>query len=320
MIENKLCRRKSVYFKHERFIILSNRNQKLLLDAEISYKNVKGIIKMEGVVSAVYIKIGQTHKVRKENLKPRKPVTDKIEFIQCNLQKSQTGQIEINHKIKRLNKENARFICLVQEPFSSRSKIIHQPNTVQKFSNKGIARAAIYVDKGMAVWSLDNLTTRDVVAIQTTIGKQEVVVVSAYMDINKKTLETAAITKMIDYVNRQGLGLIIGMDSNCHSTLFGPKQNERGHLFDRLIANNDLSIENVGHDPTNESRGARTCIDATLSRHLHRAIKGWEVDRSYNGSDHNTIAFRVETDVIEIPAIWQWHKADWKMFEDEMIK
>ena len=73
--------------------------------------------------------------------------------------------------------------------------------------------------------------------------------------------------------------MIIGMDTNCHSTLFGPKQNQRGYLFDELIANNNLIIENVGHSPTYESRGNKTCIDVTLTRGLRQTIKDWVVDR-----------------------------------------
>ena len=60
--------------------------------------------------------------------------------------------------------------------------------------------------------------------------------------------------------------MIIGMDSNCRSTLFGPKQNQRGYLFDELIVNNNLIIGNVGHSPTFESRGTKTCIDVTLHK------------------------------------------------------
>ena len=236
-----------------------------------------------------HLKIGTTHKTRKENLKPRKIDRDRVQFIQGNLQKSQTGQIELNKRISKLNKEEENFVCLIQEPYSSRSRIIYQPNSVHKFATKGLARAAVYVSKTIPAWFIENLSSKDLVAVQIRIGQQDVLIVSAYMDITINTLETPDFVKVLDFANDRGLGMVIGMDSNCHSTLFGPKQNQRGHLFDELISNNNLTIENVGHSPTYESRGNKTCIDVTLTRGLRQTIKDWVVDRDYNGSDHNYI-------------------------------
>ena len=156
--------------------------------------------------------------------------------------------------------------------------------------------------------------------MQTKIGQQDVLIVSAYMDIKNSTLETPELTKVLDFASERGLGLIIGMDSNCHSTLFGPKQNQRGYLFDELIANNNLTIENVGHSPNCESRGNKTCINITLTRGLRQTINDWGVDRGYNGSDHNYIKFSLQTVMVTVPKIWQWHKADWETFRTEMKK
>ena len=266
------------------------------------------------------LKADMTLKTRKENLKPRKTDKPKIQFIQGNLQKSQTGQIELNKRISQLNKEGKNFVCLVQEPYSSRSRVINQPNSVQKFAVRGLARAAIYINKNTPSWFIENLSTKDLVVVQTNIGEQDTLLVSAYMDIKNSTLETTDLINVLDFADTRGLGVIIGMDSNCHSTLFGPKQNQRGYLFDELIANNNLTIENIGHSPTYESRGNKTCIDVTLSRGLRQSIQDWTVDRGYNGSDHNYIKFSLHTETIIISKIWQWHKADWEVFRSEMEK
>ena len=141
-------------------------------------------------------------------------------------------------------------MCLIQEPDTSRSRIINQPNSVQKFVTKGLARAAIYIRKNTPACFIEYLSDKDLVVVQIKIDQQDVLVVSAYMDIKNRTLETPNLTKVLDFASERGLGMIIGMDSNCHSTLFGPKQNQRGYLFDTPIANNNLTIENVGHSPT----------------------------------------------------------------------
>ena len=156
-----------------------------------------------------------------------------------NEKKSQTGQIELNKRTSHLNKEEENFVCLIQEPYTSHSRIINQPNSVQKFAPKGLARAAIYISKNTPAWFIEYLSNKHLVVVQIRIKQQDVLIVSAYMDIKNRTLETPSLTKVLDFASERGLGLIIGMDSNCHSTLFGPKQNQRGYLFDELIANNN---------------------------------------------------------------------------------
>ena len=253
-------------------------------------------------------------------MKPRKNSSPRVQIIQGNLQKSQTGQIELNKRISSLNKKGEKFVCLIQEPYTSLSRIIHQPNSVQNFAAKGLARAAIYISNNTAAWFVEYLSNKDLVVVQIKIDQQDVLVISAYMDIKNRTLETPDLNKVLDFASERGLGIIIGMDSNCHSTLFGPKQNQRGYLFDELIANNNLIIENVGHSPTFESRGNKTCIDVTLTRGLRQTIQYWFVDRGYNGSGHNYIKFSLQTEVVTRPKIWQWHKADWEIFRSEMKK
>ena len=181
------------------------------------------------------LKTNTTHKTKKENLKPRKPSSPRVQFLQGNLQKSQTGQIEINKRISQLNKKGEKFVCLIQEPYTSPSIVILQPNSVQKFAAKGVARAAIYISKNTPAWYIEFLSNKDLVVVQTKLDQQEVLLVSAYMDIKNRTLETSDLAKLLDFASKRDLGLIIGMDSNCHSTLFRPKQNQRGYLFDELM-------------------------------------------------------------------------------------
>lgn len=85
-------------------------------------------------------------------------------------------------------------------------------------------------------------------------------VVSAYMDINSRTLETNNLSNVLDFANERELGLIIGI-----ATV--------------LCLDNNLTIENIGHSPTYKSRGTKTCIDVTLTKGLRQTIQNWEVDR-----------------------------------------
>ena len=77
------------------------------------------------------------------------------------------------------------------------------------------------------------------------------------------------------------------LDSNCHSTLFGPDANTRGKKFEEAVAGHNLMVENIGHVPTFHGGKARTCIDVTLTKRLNSAIQGWRVNTNYNGSENS---------------------------------
>ena len=67
--------------------------------------------------------------------------------------------------------------------------------------------------------------------------------------------------------------------------------------LEEFIIESGLVVENLGTEPTYKTtRGDKliqTCIDATLSRNIDGNIANWEVNREYNGSDHNTITFKL---------------------------
>ena len=116
-------------------------------------------------------------KMSKENLKPRKGELNQVKFLQCNMQKSQHAQIDLNRRISEMNKDRERFFCCLQEPCSVKSKLISQPNSVQRFGKSICPRTCIYVDAKTDAWFLEALSTKDITAIQVSILKQHVLVV-----------------------------------------------------------------------------------------------------------------------------------------------
>ena len=53
-----------------------------------------------------------------------------------------------------------------------------------------------------------------------------------------------------------------------------------------------------------------------MSLNIPLMISGWRVDRSYNGSDHNTINFSLGREKIVEEAHRPWYKADWGVFQE----
>ena len=69
-------------------------------------------------------------------------------------------------------------------------------------------------------------------------------VISCYLDINIKDIIPPELHKALYYAQQQGLAVIIGMDSNAHSSSFGNTTNKRGDQLDLFIAHHKLDIEN----------------------------------------------------------------------------
>ena len=86
-----------------------------------------------------------------------------------------------------------------------------------------------------------------------------------------------------------------------------------------------MKVENIGLLPTfetiREGKVLTSNIDVTLSKRLTSdELNGWEVNREFNGSDHNTIEFNLELGTKPGIATRNWNSCDWKVFEQQMGK
>ena len=177
-----------------------------------------------------------------------------IEFLQLNLQKAKQAQIELGQKIRSYNNKSKKFICLVQEPQLYGGRMAGQPKNCKRYSFPTNPRAAIYTNMSTQSWFIEALSTRDITVFQTMIINKSTLLVSAYLDITLLHVIPPALHKVLLYAEQKGFGIILGMDSNAHSTSFGPDTNKRGEDLDLFIAQYKLDIANCSHDPTFESR------------------------------------------------------------------
>jgi len=216
--------------------------------------------------------------------------------------------------------QNTSFICLVQEPMTDKNRAIFQPNSCQIFCKGKNPRASIYLSTSIKAWYMESLSTPDMTVVQMKLNNRSTLIVSVYMDINNTAVIPDELDKVMDYVNQKGLAIIIGADTNAHSTNYGPTGNTRGDKVDLFTAQQRLSIENKGDTATFHGRGCNTFIDATFTSKLSVSIKDWKVCTDYNGSDHNTILFNTDIEYEQVLPQWQWHKADWDTFSAELQK
>ena len=212
-------------------------------------------------------------------------------------------------------------IVMVTEPYTNRNRITGMPNGTKviydrKSNNGQPPRAGIIASLDVNLTAMDSWCNRDCAVGLTRIGGAQTVLVSLYLDI---TLEVQPnwLDALMTMLEQKGFPVIMGIDSNAHSSLYGPSNNARGTAFEDFILQYGMQVENAGTTPTFETRRRdkhiQTHIDVTLSRGLTTPVRHWRVNTDYNASDHNTVLFEVESKQPEPDLIRPWSKADWGM-------
>ena len=183
-------------------------------------------------------------------------------------------------------------------------------------------RAAIVIPRCYNAVQLESLCNRDCVVAQIKSNKGTLVLMSAYLDI-KTDPEPDWLGEVVQYVDRKKYRLIIGIDTNAHSQLYGPTTNKRGEIVEEWILKHGLFVENIGRVPTFEivRDGVlfRSCIDLTATKGDIEVVD-WRVDQAYNASDHNTITWQVLESSPPPEPTRNWKKAKWKEFTEELVK
>ena len=239
---------------------------------------------------------------------------------QVNLQHSKMGQIHINNWID-WNK-NSRYICLVQEPYINGQILSNQPRTAMKYTGsvKNSPRTTIYTSRSIQAWFIDELSNRDATVIVVRLNRRQTLIASIYLDYNEEVVQPW-LNKILDFAKHRGYAILLGLDSNCHSTLYGHETNPRGAKLEDFIAANRLLVENKGKKYTYECSTGRSIIDITLTSKLAVSVKNWRVaNDEINFSDHHTIYYELETERFTPPDARRWHEMDWELFRELLMK
>ena len=114
------------------------------------------------------------------------------------------------------------FLALLQEPYCYKGTLAAIPSRADFITTirTGGPRAAIYADKRLKIREVAHLCTRDLAVGVCVIGKKQTLVISAYMDIIQN-IRKDTLVNILEYRQAKRLGLILAMDSNAHSTLWG---------------------------------------------------------------------------------------------------
>ena len=235
--------------------------------------------------------------------------------MQLNLNKAYNAGIDL---LGKLNKTGC-FLALLQEPYCYKGTLAAIPGRADFIpsARTGGPRAAIYADKRLKLREVTHLCTRDLAVGVSVIGNKQTLIVSAYMDINQ-SVRNDALIKILEYRQLKRLGLILAMDSNAHSSLWGFSTNPRGATLTEVITEYGLLLRNLGKEYTYECQLGKLVIDLTLTCNLGAGILNWKVSKGLNFSDHNTIKYNIATELLDLPPTRPWAKADWVTFRDKL--
>ena len=241
-----------------------------------------------------------------------------LQFIQLNVRKSALASSNLQ---MRVSDAGGSFCCLIQEPSLYKNRLNNVPAGADRFPSPFITdkpRAAIFASSELRFLELPSLEDRDTTVCLAKLNGRRTVIASVYLDIDNEDVISEKLRSISLYASANNCPLIIGMDSNCHSTLFGLETNRRGEKLEDFVMDEGFEVENVGTTPTFQSSRYATCIDVTLTRGLQNVVKKWRVDESCNASDHNTILFEVSTSLVTYPSCRKWEKTDWVLFSSEL--
>ena len=189
------------------------------------------------------------------------------------------------------------MISFITEPHTRDDKITGMPRGTKSIycrhtDRNGAPRAGIITSAGVMISAMESWCNRDCAVALTKIGGVQTILISLYLDITK-AVQPKWLDDLMTMIEKKKLPLIMGIDSNAHSSMYGPSTNARGDAFEDFVLQYGLKVENVGTTPTFEVRRGnkmiQTHIDVTLTRGLTQKVEQWTVDQSYNASDLSLI-------------------------------
>ncbi len=180
------------------------------------------------------------------------------------------------------------------------------------------SEAAVIIGERVKYWPVESLSSRDLAVIAIVLERGFLFLASGYQDIMLPVV-SSELNRLQKFCRDERIPLIIGMDSNAHSTVWGEEEsNHRGVELEQWLMEMGMNVENRGRVPTftplNGSRS--TIIDLTITN--DRAldlVRDWSVEITPSLSDHRTITYELTAQLKEqVLQSRNFRKANWEEF------
>ncbi|XP_036328686.1 uncharacterized protein LOC118741007 [Rhagoletis pomonella] len=216
----------------------------------------------------------------------------------------EVAQVNLHHAVAASAVIASRFatedlgILLIQEPWTYRGQVKglnHNNNKVIWDLSCERPRACVVLKNDINYFCITEFLTQDLVAVQTTLkvdGRElEVVLAAAYFPGDNANVPPLEVQQLLESCRRKRLPVILGCDANAHNMEWGSSDtNRRGECLLEYIISADLSIHNVGNEPTFITRVREEVLDITISNRLASPLIGqWKVSSEPSLSDHRIV-------------------------------
>ena len=230
---------------------------------------------------------------------------------QQNLQHSRSA---VAHLVQQLSAEKSPVIALVQEPhLSGKSRMVGFPGHLGVFAGGKSPRAAI-ISKDHHTLFCPLFSGRDIATVLTTVDGEDTYVASVYLDCTKLELPAELLALCSQRSDKR---LLIGLDSNAHSALWGCINTDaRGEMVEEFLFSNGLVIINRGCHDTFVSTRASSIIDITVATaEVFVSLSNWHVNQVFQFSDHRRIEFDLGQIQRDSRTTWGVRRANWQNFK-----
>ena len=232
---------------------------------------------------------------------------------QINLHHCQKSVIDFHEYARSTIEKHGNLIAAIQEPWvppvnKGMIAILPDRNMLYKRlpPDQPVVRAAIFGSPGVRLQPCEQFMSRDCAAAMWSTGDArapKILVVSMYMDKNLPFPDE--LEKVINWCARKNVPLMLMMDSNSHSVIYGEyKTDDRGHKLEAIVFQRNLHIVNEGSRPdvATYRKGDTTdesIIDLTMcTGGIEQYITDWKIDmeREKVHSDHFLIDMKFNVD------------------------
>ena len=232
------------------------------------------------------------------------------------------GQINLAKRVDAVTELNKRNfdITLITEPQTANGKVTGLNNKSVVAASQGNPRACLTTN--LPCWKHEELTCRDMaVAIVKPGTGTDLCVSSLYLDINL-AVRFEGLRELTNFCKKGNLPLIVGMDSNAHSGLWGgADENKRGEELVEYLLELNLHVINEGNEYTYSKAGKNTIIDITVVNNKALSelqINDWKVDKTDSFSDHKYITFTGGKFEMKKQLFRNFEKANWELFKTSL--
>ena len=274
-------------------------------------------------------------------------IESRIKFSQVNLHKAiaatATHDVFLSQDFSKNSKDISfkydGYISLIQEPHFN-----HKTFKVSGFSRdhrlylgrpNSKNRAGILTHKNAKTWQIHQYCNEDVCTVGMHLQDGNILIISSvYMEYTQaisgqpppKPPPPQILKDLADFCQVKGWMLLIGSDSNCHSTSFGSSNdNQRGHELLEWLATTNLHVLNVGNAYTFSDVRRQEVIDITMGdTRVSEKVLNWHVSNSETMSDHRRIEFDLVVSKNRTPPKKDTYrnikKTDWVLFNQILTK